>query len=273
MLGVSVPASAQIYESIFTDTNGIEVHAPSTRLLLNPASPVTLTLIVGLDRYVNVKITSATGTQLLNTTTTRTSVSDRLKAGDGSEFYGKKVTLPVLGEGRSVVQVSILDLNQSVVATYSYNWLVDTTPLSVNALTGNAAYGSTAGSVWKMGLEATGQFDFYLNQCHGRKWHRERYVFMSIAVTAVCSVRRDWSEDVSHLLKKNSVKGAGIPDSNLDEDFTAKVVIYDNAGNTRTLPLQLFRYDNYLGGPRSAKLRQRGAGGFRISGLFSWDDR
>ena len=159
MLGVSVPASAQIYESIFTDTNGIEVHAPSTRLLLNPASPVTLTLIAGLDRYVNVKITSATGTQLLNTTT-RTSVSDRLKAGDGSEFYGKKVTLPVLGEGRSVVQVSILDLNQSVVATYSYNWLVDTTPLSVNALTGNAAYGSTAGSVWKMGLEATGQFDF-----------------------------------------------------------------------------------------------------------------
>lgn len=94
---------------------------------------------------------------------------------------------------------------------------------------------------------------------------------MSIAVTAVCSVRRDWSEDVSHLLK-NSVKGAGIPDSNLDEDFTAKVVIYDNAGNTRTLPLQLFRYDNYLGGPdpqSSASVVR----GFRISGLFSWDDR
>ncbi|HDN1477777.1 TPA: Ig-like domain repeat protein [Escherichia coli] len=59
-----------------------------------------------------------------------------------------------------------------------------------------------------------------------------------------------------HTYSKNSVKGAGIPDSNLDEDFTAKVVIYDNAGNTRTLPLQLFRYDNYLGGPRSAKLRK-----------------
>jgi hypothetical protein len=47
MLGVSVPASAQIYESSFTDTNGIEVHAPSTRMLLNPASPVTLTVIAG----------------------------------------------------------------------------------------------------------------------------------------------------------------------------------------------------------------------------------
>jgi hypothetical protein len=89
LLGVSVPVTAQIYESSFTDTNGIEVHAPSTRMLLNPASPVTLTVIAGLDRYVNVKVTSATGTQLLNTTTTRTSVSDRLKAGDGTEFYGK----------------------------------------------------------------------------------------------------------------------------------------------------------------------------------------
>ncbi|MEQ5251337.1 hypothetical protein [Escherichia coli] len=77
MLGVSVPASAQIYESIFTDTNGIEVHAPSTRLLLNPASPVTLTLIAGLDRYVNVKITSATGTQLLNTATVNATMFDR----------------------------------------------------------------------------------------------------------------------------------------------------------------------------------------------------
>ncbi|MFT2520324.1 Ig-like domain repeat protein, partial [Escherichia coli] len=46
---------------------------------------------------------------------------------------------------------------------------------------------------------------------------------------------------------KNSVKGTGIPDSNLDEDFTAKVVIFDNAGNSRTLPTQKFRYDNTLG--------------------------
>lgn len=34
---------------------------------------------------------------------------------------------------------------------------------------------------------------------------------------------------------------------NTDEDFTAKVVIFDNAGNSRTLPTQKFRYDNTLG--------------------------
>lgn len=44
-LGMSVQAPAQIYESAFKDTNGIEIHAPSSRLMLNPASPVTLTLI------------------------------------------------------------------------------------------------------------------------------------------------------------------------------------------------------------------------------------
>ncbi|EPS9321438.1 Ig-like domain repeat protein, partial [Enterobacter hormaechei] len=49
-----------------------------------------------------------------------------------------------------------------------------------------------------------------------------------------------------HTYSKNSVKGTGIPDSNLDEDFTAKVVIFDNAGNSRTLPTQKFRYDNTL---------------------------
>lgn len=64
LLGVSVPVTAQIYESSFTDTNGIEVHAPSTRMLLNPASTVTLTLISGLDRFVNVKVTRETGAQL-----------------------------------------------------------------------------------------------------------------------------------------------------------------------------------------------------------------
>jgi hypothetical protein len=58
----------------------------------------TLTLISGLDRFVNVKVTRETGAQLYNTTTTRTGVADRLKAADGSEFYGKKVTLPALGK-------------------------------------------------------------------------------------------------------------------------------------------------------------------------------
>lgn len=89
-LGMSVQAPAQIYESAFKDTNGIEIHAPSSRLILNPASPVTLTLISGLDRFVNVKVTKDTGTVIINTTTTRTGVSDRLTAADGSEFYGKK---------------------------------------------------------------------------------------------------------------------------------------------------------------------------------------
>ncbi|EIR0277885.1 DUF4165 domain-containing protein [Salmonella enterica] len=251
MLGVTVPASAQIYESSFTDTNGIEVHAPSTRQLLNPASPVTLTLIAGLDRYVNVKVTSASGTQLLNTTTTRTSVSDRLKAGDGTEFYGKKVTLPMLGEGQSVVQVSILDLNQSVVATYSYNWLIDTTPPNGDALTANVGSGSTSGSIWKLGLEATGQYDFTSTNVTDLNGIDKGlfYVYRSDGTLfSTTQMQYDITgQKIYQTYAKHSVKGTGIPDSNLDEDFTAKVIIYDKAGNTRTLPVQKFRFDNTLG--------------------------
>ncbi|MGV7963849.1 Ig-like domain-containing protein [Photorhabdus tasmaniensis] len=251
MLGVSVQASAQIYESTYIDTNGIEVHAPATRLMLNPASPVTLTLISGLDRYVNVKVISASGTQLLNTTTTRTGVADRLKAGDGSEFYGKKVTLPALGEGKSTVQVNILDLNQSVVASYSYNWLIDTTPPTGNALTANASNGSTAGSVWKLGLEATGQYDFTSTNVTDANGIEKGLIYIYRSNGSLFSTTQ-MQYDITgkkmyHTYTKNSVKSVGIPDSNLDEDFTAKVVIYDNAGNTRTLPTQLFRYDNTLG--------------------------
>ena len=38
-----------------------------------------------------------------------------------------KVTLPALGEGKFVVQINVLDLNQKPVATYNYNWLIDVT--------------------------------------------------------------------------------------------------------------------------------------------------
>ncbi|EFC4473983.1 DUF4165 domain-containing protein [Escherichia coli] len=250
-LGMSVQAPAQIYESAFKDTNGIEIHAPSSRLMLNPASPVTLTLISGLDRFVNVKVTKDTGTVILNTTTTRTGVSDRLTAADGSEFYGKKVTLPALGEGKFVVQINVLDLNQKPVATYNYNWLIDVTPPAANALTANTGSGSTAGDVWKLGLEATGQYDFTSSGVSDANGIDKGLIYIyrqDGSLYSTTQMQYDVSgQKMYHTYSKNSVKGTGIPDSNLDEDFTAKVVIFDNAGNSRTLPTQKFRYDNTLG--------------------------
>ncbi len=44
----------------------------------------------------------------------------------------------------------------------NYNWLIDVTPPAANALTANTGSGSTAGDVWKLGLEATGQYDLPL---------------------------------------------------------------------------------------------------------------
>ncbi len=251
LLGVSVPVTAQIYESSFTDTNGIEVHAPSTRMLLNPASTVTLTLISGLDRFVNVKVTRETGAQLYNTTTTRTGVADRLKAADGSEFYGKKVTLPALGEGKLIVQVNILDLNQSVVATYNYNWTIDTTPPAANALTATTSLGTGTGAVFKLGLEAVAQYSF-LSTGIADAVGIDKGIFEIYRANGTLFSSTPMKYNVGDKTMYlpytfASVKQPGIPDSNLDEEFQAKAKIYDTAGNIRTLPTQKFRFDNTIG--------------------------
>jgi len=247
----SSQASAQIYESTFTDTNGVVIHAPSTRLLLNPASPVALTLISGLDRFVNVKVTRDTGAQLYNFTTTRTGVADRLTAGDGSEFYGKKVTLPALGEGKFIVQINILDLNQSVVATYSYNWTLDTTPPTANPLTATVGMGTGTGPVFKLGLEAVYQYSFIssgINDTNGIDKGIFEIYRANGSLFSTTPMKYNVGDKTMYMpYTAASVKQPGIPDSNLDEDFQAKVKIYDTAGNIRTLPTQVFRFDNTVG--------------------------
>jgi hypothetical protein len=148
------------------------------------------------------------------------------------------------------VQVSILDLNQSVVATYSYNWLIDTTPPTGNALTANAGNGSASGASgsWDWRRPGNGILPQPMSRC---EWYREGIVYVYRSDGSLYSTTQ-MQYDVTgkkmyHTYSKNTTKGVGIPDSNLDEDFTAKVEIYDNAGNRRTLPIQLFRYDNVLG--------------------------
>ena len=248
---LSAPVKSQIYESTFTDTNGVVVNAPASRTIFNPASPISLTIISGLDRFVNVKVTRDNGQELLNTTTTRTGVADRLQSGEGNEFYGKKISIPTLGEGRVVVQVNILDLSQKTVASYSYPWLIDTTPPAGNPLTVNVGSGIGSGPVFKLGLESTGQWDFTstgVNDANGI----EKGVFTVIrengSVYSTTQMKYEpTGQKMYHTYTNNSIKGEGIPTSNLDEEFTAKAVIYDKAGNSRTLPLQKFRYDNTPG--------------------------
>lgn len=249
---LSLQVQAQIYEASFTDTNGASIHSPATSLLLNPVTPITLTVISGLDRFVNIKVTNATGSEMLNTLTTRTGVSDRLKAADGSEFYGKVVALPALGEGQYTVQVNILDLQKNIVATYSYNWMLDSTPPTGSALTANASSGTAVpGTVFKLGLEATGQYDFTSSNVTDANgidkgvfniYRADGSLYSSTAMQYDITGKKMY-----FTYAKNGSKGATMPTSNLDEDFEARTIIYDKAGNRLTLPLQKFRFDNTVG--------------------------
>lgn len=126
--------------------------------------------------------------------------------------------MPALGEGKFVVQINVLDLNQKPVATYNYNWLIDVTPPAANALTANTGSGSTAGDVWKLGLEATGQYDFTSSGVSDANGIDKGLIYIyrqDGSLYSTTQMQYDVSgQKMYHTYSKNSVKGTGIPDSN-----------------------------------------------------------
>ncbi|EIR0277884.1 DUF4165 domain-containing protein [Salmonella enterica] len=120
---------AQLFNYSYTDTRGTKVNAEPSREYLNPGSAITLNLISGLDRYERVTVTrSSDNVQMFQSVTGLVTVADRITAADGSEYYGKSMALPVLGEGTFSLKSETLDNKSNVVATTSYTFNIDTTP-------------------------------------------------------------------------------------------------------------------------------------------------
>ncbi len=120
---------AQLYNYLYTDTRGTKVNAEPSREYLNPGSAITLNLISGLDRYERVTVTrSSDNVQMFRSVTDLVTVADRITAADGSEYYGKSIKLPVLGEGTFALKSETLDNKSNVVASTSYAFSIDTTP-------------------------------------------------------------------------------------------------------------------------------------------------
>ncbi|MEF4864338.1 DUF4165 domain-containing protein [Escherichia coli] len=120
---------AQLYNYSYTDTRGTKVNAEPSREYLNPGSAITLNLISGLDRYERVTVTrSSDNVQMFRSVTDLVTVADRITAADGSEYYGKSIKLPVLGEGTFALKSETLDNKSNVVASTSYAFSIDTTP-------------------------------------------------------------------------------------------------------------------------------------------------
>lgn len=250
----SFSSTAQVYETAFTDTNNKTVNLKPTVKLVNPTSPMTLTLISGLDRYLTVSVTNSAGSQLYKQKTSITTVSDRITASDGTEFYGKKLTLPVLSDDSYVITVAVTDLKDAEVATYTYNWTVDTkAPLadSMTADKGTGKASTTPGTVWKMGVASGDQFDFLSLNVSDESgiagatfniYNPDGSLFSSNAMKYDQTGKK-----VYHTYSYHTSQGVGLPTSNLDEVFEAEILIKDNAGNINTLPRQQFRWDNVVG--------------------------
>ena len=116
------PAAAQIFSYSYTDTNQLAMTLkPATQSYLNPAGALTLNLISGLDRYERVTVTRDSDKKVMYSgLTAKISVADRIVAADGTEYYGKDMGLPALGEGSFTVINDTLDLQQAVSFHHRY---------------------------------------------------------------------------------------------------------------------------------------------------------
>ncbi|MEM0835936.1 DUF4165 domain-containing protein, partial [Escherichia coli] len=160
------PAAAQIFSYSYTDTNQLaKTLKPATQSYLNPASTMTLNLISGLDRYERVSVTRDSDKKVMYSAVTgKISVADRIVAADGTEYYGKDLALPALGEGAFTVINDTLDLQQAVVSSSTYHFTIDTTAPKYTSIypSQNAGYEMVlSGPVWGLGRGGSGQFSIF----------------------------------------------------------------------------------------------------------------
>lgn len=249
-------ANAQVFSYSFTDTNQVAKSIkPVTNNLLNPTSTLTLNLISGLDRYERIKVIRNSDQAVMYTgQTTLVGISDRVVAPDGSEYYGKNMALPALGEGAYTVINDTLDIQQNKVSSTSYTFTTDKTSPAYTSLYPNqgAGYGMVlSGDIWELGRAGTGQWNIFLdgvNDSSGIDSVRMIIKRLDGSVITDRSVEYDSAAQRAFFTwARDGQTQAGMPNSDLNEIFTFNFTITDKAGNIRRIPSQKFKYDDQIG--------------------------
>ncbi|EHS0389559.1 DUF4165 domain-containing protein [Salmonella enterica] len=250
------PAAAQIFSYSYTDTNQqAKTLKPATQSYLNPASTLTLNLISGLDRYERVSVTRDSDKKVMySALTAKISVADRIVAADGTEYYGKDMALPALGEGAFTVVNDTLDLQQGVVSSSTYHFTVDTTSPKYTSIypSQDASFDMVlSGPLWELGRGGSGQFSIFADGVDDENGidkirlviKRSNGTIVSDNIlsydTAAKRAFYPWTKDV--------VTQPGMPTSDLNEEFTFNFIITDKAGNTLNIPPQRFLFDDQIG--------------------------
>ncbi|HHQ5957230.1 TPA: Ig-like domain-containing protein [Enterobacter hormaechei subsp. hoffmannii] len=249
-------AHAQVFSYSFTDTNkAVRNIKPATQTYLNPAGVLTLNLISGLDRYERVTVTRDSDKKVMySSVSTKTSVADRIVAADGTEYYGKDMVLPALGEGTFTVVNETLDIRQTVVSTSTYHFIVDTTPPRYKSIypSQNAGYDMVlSGPLWELGRGGSGQFSIFADGIEDASGIAKIRLVIKRSNGSVVS-DNNLSYDTANKRAfypwiKDMNTQAGMPSSDLDEEFTFNFIVTDLAGNTLNIPPQRFLYDDQMG--------------------------
>lgn len=252
----SCSVNAQVFSFSFKDTNSADRSVKPTALTyLNPTGTMTLNLISGLDRYERIKVIRDSDQKVMHSAmTSLVGVADRVTAADGSEYYGKNMALPALGEGGYTILDETLDIHQAVVSSATYKLMLDVTRPAYTSFypRQDAGYGMVlSGPLWELGRAGAGQFDIFLDGVtDANDIDNVRLVIRRADGSAISdqSMNYDPAKDRAFYTWVNDMVSAKtMPTSDLNETFTFNVFISDKAGNIRTVPPQSFKYDDQLG--------------------------
>lgn len=171
---------------------------------------------------------------MYSSVSTKTSVADRIVAADGTEYYGKDMVLPALGEGTFTVVNETLDIRQTVVSTSTYHFIVDTTPPRYKSIypSQNAGYDMVlSGPLWELGRGGSGQFSIFADGIEDASGIDKIRLVIKRSNGSVVS-DNNLSYDTANKRAfypwiKDMNTCAGMPSSDLDEEFTFNFIVTD----------------------------------------------
>lgn len=132
LAAIPFSSMAQIYNYTYTNTRGVVTNAESSSTWMNPSSPIKVNLISGLDRKERLIVTrDSDKVEVFRGTTEIVTVKDRITAADGSEYYGKSISLPILGNGAFSIRNETLDNKDGLVSTTAAKFSIDVTPPTI----------------------------------------------------------------------------------------------------------------------------------------------
>lgn len=123
---------AAIEKLTYVDTKGdTKSHSGRDFSLVNPSSPITLSISSSIDRKIRVQVFSQ-DVLIENTTSGVVGLSDRMEI-DGRDFYGKQIAINASAQGDTeyTVQIEYINLSNEVMTTESYQFTRDTTPPAI----------------------------------------------------------------------------------------------------------------------------------------------